>query len=1027
MNSTTHCWYSPHRPARPDVAPDDPRLVRVLEEYLAALEAGDRPQRDALLARHPDLAGELAECLDGLEMMQVLAGPGDANSAPVLETPPVGTLDRAPAVPLGDYHLLREIGRGGMGIVYEAQQLSLGRRVALKVLPFAATLDPKQLQRFRNEAQAAANLHHPHIVPVFAVGCERGVHYYAMQFIDGQNLASLLEELRQQAGGKEETIVRAGDTVPHVAPSLSTDYATGKPDACRAVARLGVQAAQALEYAHQMGVVHRDIKPANLLLDLRSNLWVTDFGLAQFRGHPGLTLTGDVLGTLRYMSPEQALARHGLLDHRTDVYSLGATLYELLTLQPVHSGNDREELLRQIAEGEPVALRRLNPAVPRELETIVLKALAQTPEDRYGTALELADDLQRFLDDRPILARRPSAPQRLRRWARRHRPLVGSLSVALAVLLLGSIVGALVYAGKQHDLAGEQARFAQTKEQLRQETAEKLYRSLLREAGALRLARQPGYRTQVWADLHEAAGLAGPWNNPNEIRTHVLACVGDPRGLEQPAILPAAPQSVAPVLCPRFQEILQNAGGMKIVRNTAVSPDGKWLAISGPCGAVTLWSQEAGKGPPAARQLWLGSDYHLLFMPNSQYLVAGCEDGVIVWSVPNLVQQWFVRSGPVVSVALHPGCRLLAAAGKQVEVWSIASNRLVASFPIPHYGGRADFSADGKFLLIVEGGKTVAAWPVSDSPEKHYLTGHDGGVPAVAFSPDGNTLASGAKDQTVKIWDAASGRLRCTCKGHKGPIEALAFSPDGSLLATGATGGGVRLWDPSSGKEIGQAVVGGVASRVWRLQFSASGKYLAAAGETGIVVWEVAADGGGLSVPPYLTIPHAGAIDLAVHPSGSALVFLNRPGRLYVADLGRGGNPRLLGPSSRPELRGLNFDAAGKHLTFVSPDGKLTLWDWDRGVARPTGLKAFQVALNRQGNRIATSNTAHAVVVHDLQTRREVLTLPPEGNDVWSLAWSPDGTRVAVGLADGLAIWDLEQVRARLAEFGLALEAPVSP
>ena len=344
--------------------------------------------------------------------------------------------------PLGDFRLLREIGRGGMGVVYEAEQLSLGRRIALKVLPFALTLDSRQLQRFKNEARAAAHLHHTNIVPIYSVGCEHGVHFYAMQFIEGQPLSDVIHELRQLAGrgavgsaprtnqpGRiflhprplafrplwisgdrepERRETQAGEiaTTPRIA-GTSLPSTSGRAF-FQTVARFGLQTAEALEHAHQLGVIHRDIKPANLLLDVNGHLWVTDFGLAQVQSDVALTTTGDLVGTLRYMSPEQALARRGVVDHRTDIYSLGATLYELLTLEPAFTGSDRQELLRQIAEDEPRPLRRQDRSIPIDLETIVLKAMAKRVEDRYLTAQELADDLRRFLDQKPIRARRPA-------------------------------------------------------------------------------------------------------------------------------------------------------------------------------------------------------------------------------------------------------------------------------------------------------------------------------------------------------------------------------------------------------------------------------------------------------------------------------------------------------------------------------------------------------------------------------------------------------------------------------------------
>jgi tetratricopeptide (TPR) repeat protein len=277
----------------------------------------------------------------------------------------------------------------------------------------------------------------------------------------------------------------------------------------RAIARLGVQAASALEYAHQRGVIHRDIKPANLLADATGNLWITDFGLAFCQGQPGLTMTGDLLGTLRYMSPEQALARGPAVDQRTDIYSLGATLYELLVLQPVFAGENREELLRQIAFEEPVPLRRRKKAIPAELETIIQKALEKNPEDRYASAQEFAEDLQRHLQDEPIRARRPSLRVRLAKWARRHKPVVAVAASVSVTLLLAAVVGALVYAAWVRQLAHERIQVNQKinvalAEASRLEARGRLDRRL--GAGDLARAREVTRRAETLAE-HSLADL----------------------------------------------------------------------------------------------------------------------------------------------------------------------------------------------------------------------------------------------------------------------------------------------------------------------------------------------------------------------------------------------------------------------------------------------------------------------------------------------------------------------------------------
>jgi serine/threonine protein kinase len=390
----------------------------------------------------------------------------------------VGPDNILPANPLGDFQIMREIGRGGMGIVYEAVQLSLGRRVALKVLPFAATFDAKHLQRFHNEAQAAAQLHHTNIVPIYYVGSDRGVHFYAMQLIDGHSLAVVIRQIRRQVGRSpaiepsgaalpSREAVRdgstiaypdvlplpdpeapVGETVSQVALALSTQR-SGKQKFYNTAARFVMQAAEALDHAHQYGIVHRDIKPANLLVDAHSRLWITDFGLAQFRAEANLTRTGDLLGTLRYMSPEQALGQRVLLDHRTDIYSLGATLYELVTLEPMFSEQDHQALLYQIIHDEPRAPRALDKSVPVDLETIILKAVSKNPADRYASAQDLAADLQRYLEDKPISAKRPSLPERARKWSRRHPSFVAALVVVMVLLTAGSLVSATIVRREQ--------------------------------------------------------------------------------------------------------------------------------------------------------------------------------------------------------------------------------------------------------------------------------------------------------------------------------------------------------------------------------------------------------------------------------------------------------------------------------------------------------------------------------------------------------------------------------------------------
>jgi len=426
---------------QPDAEADnvDP-LVNAVDEYLRAAEFGTQVDRELFLTKYPEIADELRECLEALEFVD--------GVAPQIKTADQRPSDRDQLQPLsaiGDYRIIRELGRGGMGIVYEAEQLSIGRKVALKVLPFAAVLDSKSLSRFKHEAQAAGALKHPHIVGVHAVGCERGVHFYAMELVEGKSLAQVISAQKNpkppvEAGPDAETAPLA---------MLSTKALDGDSEYFNTVARLGVQAAEALEHAHERGIVHRDIKPSNLLLDGEGQLWITDFGLAQIENDATrLTMSGDLLGTLRYMSPEQAKGDRRRLDHRTDIYSLGMTLYELLTGQHAFEGEDRIKLLRDIIDSEPAPARQINAAIPRDLETIVLKAIRKDPGERYATAGELAADLQRFLDHKSILARPPSLVHQLLRWTRRNRG-IASLSACLLLSISLSLF-ALAQRGRRN-------------------------------------------------------------------------------------------------------------------------------------------------------------------------------------------------------------------------------------------------------------------------------------------------------------------------------------------------------------------------------------------------------------------------------------------------------------------------------------------------------------------------------------------------------------------------------------------------
>lgn len=424
---------------------EDPRVLDAVREYLDAIDAGHPLDRREFLNRHADIALQLEEWLGGFDFVTA------ATSMPA--TPPL--IDDTPGLmQLGDYKLIRELGRGGMGIVYEALQVSLGRGVAVKVLPFAAAMDSRRLQRFHNEAQMAAQLHHTNIVPVYGVGCEQNVHFYAMQLIEGESLADIIRGLRGPGEDDEKS-----DQPPHRSATRMADsfitrllsyHAMNRQEYYRAVAKLGVQVAEALEHAHRVGIIHRDVKPANLILDDRGTVWITDFGLAQLFTDVGLTQPGDLPGTLCYMSPEQASGRAAVLDQRTDIYSLGLTLYEMLTLRRAVTGKTRQEVLRQIEEQETPAARLIDEQIPRELSIIVAKAIAREPGERYQSAKALAEDLERYLRDEPIHARPPTVWEKAAKWAKRHRAASTSIFAVMVGITICSLTAVTFIAREQY-------------------------------------------------------------------------------------------------------------------------------------------------------------------------------------------------------------------------------------------------------------------------------------------------------------------------------------------------------------------------------------------------------------------------------------------------------------------------------------------------------------------------------------------------------------------------------------------------
>ncbi len=1069
-------------------------VALVADEFRERRARGERPNIEDYARRYPRHGDVLRQILAALEMVSGVVS-GSADSA-VSE-------DETPRA-LGDYRIVREIGRGGMGIVYEAEQLSLRRRVALKVLPFAAAMDPKHLQRFQNEAQAAAHLHHQHIVPVYGVGNDRSVHYYAMQYIEGHTLAALIADLRRLARrAKEEIAVptpappvlianalrpapdpqptgpyptppapssppagvpsvsvefpRPGDlaSTPFPVGGLSTEQSYRGPGFFRTAAQLGVQAAEALEHAHQMGVIHRDIKPANLLVDVRGHLWVTDFGLAHMQTDARLTMTGDLVGTLRYMSPEQALAKRVTVDHRTDIYSLGATLYELLALEPVFSGSDRQELLRQIAFEEPRPPRRVNPAIPAELETIVLKALAKNPDERYATAKEVAEDLQRFLDDQPIRAKRPTLLQRARKFARRHRSLVTTVAVSSALLIIGLLVTVAI-AYYQTKEALDQTGLAKEKEAKERANAER--------------ERDVAQHTLYLANMHR---VRHAWDEAR-IRQMLelleaqrpVAGQKDWRGWEW-YYLRSLPQ--------KGQRTLAHPHGLNGV---AWSPDGARLASAG-TRTITIWETESWRKLhtfETAAQMKL-SGLFLVWSPDSRYLAVSIDKGPVqVWDTRLGKEQAFLQGNrDHAALVWSVDSRFLTAAcyvSRTVRRWELASGKETDVRPATATVGFPAWNADGSelaswlregegayrryILCIFDGatGKELRRLPQltgtpeplwNPNPKHHQLalvrddtveiwdtrklhftrTITTSYLRGVAWSADGKRLATAAGgqnsgDQRLKIWDAETGKELLWLRGHTGnDIPSVSWSPDGAQLASASDDGTVRIWDAVAGQEPltvrGPPLEANLNSFV---RWSPDGQRFLSGAYANVWLWDTADARGPIHLRKAFRIGLGSRSWIAWSPDGKRFAAACDDGtaRVWHADTkkelatlrghvftkGQGANmvEKMVG------VYALAWSPDGRWVATAGRDHSVRVWNAASGQEIHTFLGhtgyVTGVAFSSDGRRLASVGEDKTVRLWDVAAGKALGVLHGHTLPVFRLLWSPDGKRL-LSLA-GLAL-----------------------
>jgi WD40 repeat protein len=885
----------------------------------------------------------------------------------------------------GDYELQKEIARGGMGVVYQARQVNLNRPVALKMILGGQLATPRQVQRFHLEASAAAKLDHPHIVPIYEIGEHDGQHYYSMKLVEGGSLAGRL------ADGKRGAAKEGRQALP-----LSTTPVSSPLDS-RAAARLVASVARAVHYAHQHGILHRDLKPTNILLDANGEPHVTDFGLAKLLAHDSddLTRSADVLGTPSYMAPEQAGSAAKQVTTAADIYSLGAILYELLTGRPPFRGETPLETMRRVVEEEPLAPHALNPELDRDLETVCLKCLRKDPQQRYGSAEALAEDLERWLKGETILARPATPAERFWRWCRRNPKLAG-LSAAVLLLVVTVSIDSVV-AAIRIARAGAAAKVAERK------ATEKLAAAYLAQA---RAERRSGRAGQRFASL-EAVASAAAIKPSLELRNEAIGALAlpDARMLgtwkaKNNCLIRYSPdlKSYAFEKDDSSIGVRQTSDNRELSHLPAVgarvrwidgfSADSRFLAVQYHNGMHYVW--DLGAGAPALKPFPGGEGE--AFAPDGRTFWLSKSDGaLVVFSLESKNQVRELQIGsPLNTFEFDPaGARVagFAPGSATVEVYEVPSGRRALSLPNPAWLSALAWSADGEHLAAGGGNGRVLIWNSRTGQQEATLVGHQGTVLSVGFNHQGDWLATSGWDNSFRLWDLSSAGtlLQMQCAGWQ-----TAFSSGDRLVAYAQrnTEAGLIEISPSHVLRCLAAGAFQFSGPRFSFDFSPSGRLIAACYREGIFLWDFATG------KVIASLPEAGCRSL--------MFTLDERGLVTCGDNGLARWPINVARHSQAE-----------EIAIGSPERLLA------------GVRLADGTLSADGRWVAAAMLGMgSAAIYELAhpTNCFVFTNQP---GVEFISLSPDGRWLATGTWDGVdvRIWDMPE---RKLAYGLPLLGPTT-